>query len=171
MSGEFSHLNDRGEVHMVDVGGKEITSRRAKAEAVVSVSEELAERLLEGALPKGDALATIRLAGIMAAKQTSALIPLAHPVGLDSVELVIEPHARGIRIEAECALAGRTGVEMEAMTAVSVAALTLYDMVKSFERGVEIGPVRLLEKHGGRSGTWTADAGRSLSDPPDIANL
>ncbi|MFP3913407.1 MAG: cyclic pyranopterin monophosphate synthase MoaC [Actinomycetota bacterium] len=160
----FSHLTDTGEVHMVDVGEKEVTSRRATAEAIVVLSDELAGRLFSGELPKGDALATVRLAGIMGAKRTAELVPLAHPMGLDSVEVIVEPHPRGARIHGECSVRGRTGVEMEALTCVSVAALALYDMVKSFERGVTIGPVRLLSKEGGRSGRWEA-AGGSLSDP------
>lgn len=161
---EFTHLTEKGDVHMVDVGSKEVTTRRAIAEAIVSLSQELSERLFSGDLPKGDALATVRLAGIMAAKRTADLIPLAHPVGLDSVEVTVERHPQGARIRGECSVRARTGVEMEALTCVSVAALALYDMVKSFERGVEIGPVRLLAKEGGRSGTWTADTQRSLSE-------
>lgn len=161
---EFTHLSEEGEVHMVDVGSKEVTTRRATAEAIVSLSEELSERLFSGDLPKGDALATVRLAGITAAKRTADLIPLAHPVGLDSVEVTVERHPLGARISGMCSVRARTGVEMEALTCVSVAALALYDMVKSFERGVEIGPVRLLSKEGGRSGTWTADTQRSLSE-------
>lgn len=160
---EMTHLTEEGEVHMVDVGGKEITARRAEAEAIVMLSPELADRLFSGSLPKGDALATVRVAGIMAAKRTADLIPLAHPIGLDAVEVHIERHPRGARIHAECSVRGRTGVEMEALTCVAVAALALYDMVKSFERGVVIGSIRLLRKEGGRSGSW--NAGRSLSEP------
>lgn len=161
---ELTHLTAEGDVHMVDVGAKDVTERRARAEAIVSMSSSLADRLFEGDLPKGDALATVRLAGIMAAKRTPELIPLAHPIALTSVTVEIERHPEGVRIVAECALSDRTGVEMEAMTAVSVAALTLYDMVKSVERGVVIGPVRLLHKSGGRSGTWEADTASSLAD-------
>lgn len=153
----LTHLTESGEVYMVDVGSKEETHRRAVAEAVVNMPVALADRFFGGDLPKGDALASVRLAGIMAAKRTPDLIPLAHPIGLDSVEVTIEPHESGVRIEARCSLRGRTGVEMEALTAVSVAALTLYDMVKSVERGVTIGPVRLLSKEGGRSGAWHAE--------------
>jgi cyclic pyranopterin monophosphate synthase len=163
-SGEppLTHLNQAGEAHMVDVGAKEETARRAVAEAVVAMSAGLADRLFSGDLPKGDALAAVRLAGIMGAKRTPDLIPLAHPIGLDSVEITVERHEGGVRIEAECGVTGRTGVEMEALTAVSVAALALYDMVKSIERGVVIGPVRLLSKRGGRSGEWEADSPHSL---------
>ncbi|HLU30505.1 MAG TPA: cyclic pyranopterin monophosphate synthase MoaC [Acidimicrobiia bacterium] len=144
----LTHLNEAGEVRMVDVGPKDRTERRAIAEAVVNMSTALAARFFAGDLPKGDALASVRLAGIMAAKRTPDLIPLAHPIGLDSVE---------VRIETECSVRGRTGVEMEALTAASVAALALYDMVKAVERGVTIGPVRLLHKEGGRSGVWHAE--------------
>src|SRR5690606_24870833 len=140
-----------------DVGPKDRTERRAIAEAVVNMSTALAARFFAGDLPKGDALASVRLAGIMAAKRTPDLIPLAHPIGLDSVEVRIETHDRGGRIETECSVRGRTGVEMEALTAASVAALALYDMVKAVERGVTIGPVRLLHKEGGRSGVWHAE--------------
>lgn len=152
----LTHLTEDGAVHMVDVGSKDATERRATAEAVVSMSQALADRLLAGELPKGDALATVRLAGIMAAKRTSELIPLAHPIALSSVTVDIERHPDGIRIETDCRVTERTGVEMEALTAAAVAALALYDMVKSVERGVVIGPIRLLTKSGGGSGDWQA---------------
>lgn len=159
----LTHLDDEGAVHMVDVSEKEITERVAVAEAVVELPAPLAERLFAGDLPKGDALATVRLAGIMAAKRTPELIPLAHPIALSSVAVGIERHPSGVRIEARCTVSDRTGVEMEAMTAAAVAALALYDMVKSVERGVVIGPVRLVSKSGGRSGEWVMGQG-SLSD-------
>ncbi|HJR92012.1 MAG TPA: cyclic pyranopterin monophosphate synthase MoaC [Acidimicrobiia bacterium] len=152
----LTHLTTEGEVHMVDVGEKAATPRRAVAEALVTMSATLADRFFSGELPKGDALATVRLAGIMAAKRTPELIPLAHPISLTAVDVTVERHAEGVRIQAECAVTDRTGVEMEALTAVSVAALTLYDMVKSVERGVVIGPIRLVSKAGGRSGEWRA---------------
>jgi cyclic pyranopterin phosphate synthase len=139
---------------MVDVSSKEITQRTALAEAIVALASSTAEALFGGNLPKGDALATIRLAGIMAAKRTSELIPLCHPLAIDAVEVTIDRVEEGARIVAEVTTTARTGVEMEAMTAASVAALTLYDMVKGVERGVEIRSVRLLRKAGGRSGTW-----------------
>lgn len=151
----LTHLTDRGDVHMVDVSSKDATDRRAVAEAVVTMPAELAERLFSGALPKGDALATVRLAGIMAAKRTPELIPLAHPIALTSVAVVVEPHPDGVRIEAVCGTTDRTGVEMEAMTAAGVAALTLYDMVKSVERSVTLREIRLLSKSGGRTGEWS----------------
>ena len=152
---DFPHLSEAGEVHMVDVGEKAVTDRVAVAECLVAMSEATAAALFGGELPKGDALAAIRLAGIMGSKRTPDLIPLCHPVALTGVEVRVEPHAGGARIEATARTRGQTGVEMEAMTAVAVAALTLYDMVKSVEKGVEIGPLRLVSKSGGRSGTWT----------------
>lgn len=158
----LTHLSADGSVHMVDVGDKEVTERRAMAEAVVVMSPSLADRLFADDLPKGDALATVRLAGITAAKRTSDLIPLAHPISLTSVTVEVERHPEGIRIETDCKVRERTGVEMEALTAAAVAALALYDMVKSIERGVVIGPIRLLHKSGGRSGTWEVGQ-RSLS--------
>ncbi len=150
----YSHLNERGEMHMVEVGGKPETMRRAVAEARVSISPEVRRSLLEGTLPKGDAWAAVRLAGIMAAKRTSELIPLCHPLPLSGIEVKVAPCEGGVAITAEVGTTARTGVEMEAMLAVSVAALALYDMVKGLDRGVVIGPVQLLEKSGGRSGTW-----------------
>lgn len=148
------HLTPAGDAHMVDVSSKEITQRTALAEAIVALASSTAEALFGGNLPKGDALATIRLAGIMAAKRTSELIPLCHPLPIDAVEVAIDRVEEGARIVAEVTTTARTGVEMEAMTAASIAALTLYDMVKGVERGVEIRSVRLLRKAGGRSGTW-----------------
>lgn len=154
---ELTHLNEAGEVHMVDVGDKAITDREAVAEGFVAMSPDLAERFFSGDLPKGDAAALARVAGIMAAKKTADLIPLCHPIPLTGVEVTLEPSGRGIRVVASVRTTGRTGVEMEAMTAVAVAALTIYDMVKGVERGVTIETVRLLLKSGGRSGTWERD--------------
>jgi cyclic pyranopterin monophosphate synthase len=139
---------------MVDVGKKDITDRLAVAECLVKMSERTSEALFGGSLPKGDALASVRLAGIMGAKQTSSLIPLCHPISIDGIEVLVERSEGGARIEATVRTSGRTGVEMEALTAVSVAGLALYDMVKGTEREVEIGPIRLLFKGGGRSGEW-----------------
>lgn len=150
----LTHLNASGEAHMVDVGGKEVTDRAATAEALVSMPEDLADRFLRGDLPKGDAAAVARVAGIAAAKRTPDLIPLCHPIEITGVEVELEPSGHGIRVLATVRSTGRTGVEMEAMTAASVTALTIYDMVKSVERGVTIEAVRLLMKSGGRSGTW-----------------
>jgi cyclic pyranopterin phosphate synthase len=153
---ELTHLDESGNVRMVDVSGKDVTAREAVAESFVTMREETAHLLFSGRLPKGDALASVRIAGIMGAKRTSDLIPLCHPLPLDAVEVTVEQTGEGARIVATARTTGRTGVEMEAMTAVSVAALALYDMVKGVERGVVIGPVRLLRKSGGRSGTWEA---------------
>jgi cyclic pyranopterin phosphate synthase len=135
---------------MVDVGGKEVTDRRAVAAAVVRVSEETARAIREGDAPKGDVLGTARLAGIQAAKRTAELIPLCHPLPLSFVDVRIDVGDTEVAIEAEARTTAQTGVEMEALTAASVAALTVYDMVKGLERGVEIGAIRLLEKTGGR---------------------
>jgi cyclic pyranopterin phosphate synthase len=151
---EFPHLDDEGNVHMVDVGAKAETDRVAVAEAIVHMTEATTEALFAGRLPKGDALASVRLAGIMGAKRTPDLIPLCHPIALTGVTVDIERVASGARIVATARTTGKTGVEMEAMTAVSVASLALYDMVKGVERGVEISSVRLLVKDGGKSGRW-----------------
>jgi cyclic pyranopterin phosphate synthase len=150
----FSHLNDAGEVHMVNVGQKAMTDRVAVAEGFVSMSEGLVSKFFAGDLPKGDAAAVARIAGITGAKKTADLIPLCHPIVLSGVEVTIEPGGHGIRITATVSTTGQTGVEMEAMTAVSTTALTIYDMVKGTEREVSIESVRLLKKSGGRSGEW-----------------
>lgn len=154
--GELTHLDAGGAARMVDVSGKEQTLRRAVARAVVRMSPATAEAVAAGDAPKGAVLATARLAGIQAAKRTGELIPLCHPLPLDHVDVTSELDARAgtVTLTAEARTLGRTGVEMEAMTAAAVAALTVYDMVKGLERGVEIGEVVLLEKSGGRSGTW-----------------
>jgi cyclic pyranopterin phosphate synthase len=151
---DLTHLNERGEAHMVDVGDKEVTRRTATAEGFVGMSPDLVARFVEGDLPKGDAAAVARVAGIMAAKKTPELVPLCHPIPLASVEVSLEPSGHGIAIVATVTTTSQTGVEMEALTAVSVAALTIYDMVKSVERGVTIESVRLRKKEGGRTGTW-----------------
>lgn len=139
---------------MVEVGQKPETLRRAVAEATVATSPRVRRSIVEGRVPKGDVGAVARMAGIMAAKQTPALIPLCHPLPISGVEVKVHPCDDGMVITAEVRTTARTGVEMEAMTAVSVAALALYDMIKGLDRGIVIGPVRLLEKSGGRSGTW-----------------
>ena len=151
---DLSHLNEAGEVRMVDVGDKVVTDRKAVAEGFVVMSTDLTERFFAGDLPKGDAAAVARVAGIMAAKRTAELIPLCHPIPLTGVDLSLEPSGRGIRVIASVRATNRTGVEMEAMTAVAVASLTIYDMVKGVEREVTIETVRLLSKSGGRSGKW-----------------
>jgi cyclic pyranopterin phosphate synthase len=140
---------------MVDVGDKPETERQAEAEALVRMAPATREALFGGDLPKGDALAAARLAGIMAAKRTSELIPLCHPLPLDGLWVEVEEAETGARVVARASTKARTGVEMEAMTAAAVAALTIYDMVKGLERGAEVGPVRLLAKKGGKSGPWS----------------
>jgi cyclic pyranopterin phosphate synthase len=150
----LTHLDEAGHARMVDVSGKNTTARRAVAEAVVEMPESVTEQVFSGTLPKGDAAAVVRVAAIMAAKETPRLIPLCHPIGIDAVTVEVERVSSGARIVVTASTAGRTGVEMEAMTAAAVGALALYDMVKGLERGVEIGPVRLLSKSGGRSGVW-----------------
>ena len=153
---ELTHLDEHGTARMVDVGDKPATDRRAVARAVVRMSPETAATVLAGDAPKGDVLGTARIAGILAAKRTGELIPLCHPLGLDHVDIDAEVDAAAgtVTLTAEARVTARTGVEMEAMTAASVAALTVYDMVKALERGVEIASVALVEKSGGRSGTW-----------------
>jgi cyclic pyranopterin phosphate synthase len=152
----LTHLDEHGAARMVDVGDKPVTARRAVAEAVVRMAPETARAVAEGDAPKGDVLGTARIAGIQAAKKTGELIPLCHPVGLDHVDVdgTIDTDAGTITLTATAGVTARTGIEMEAMTAAAVAALTVYDMVKGLERGVSIEAVRLLEKSGGRSGTW-----------------
>lgn len=151
---EFSHLDEQGHVQMVDVSGKDVTGRQALAEATVVMKPTTRDLLFAGGLPKGDALATARIAGIMAAKRTSDLIPLCHPIALTSVSIDIAPSDYGVSLRATVATRDRTGVEMEAMTAVSVAALSVYDMIKGVDRGAYVDDVRLLSKSGGRSGEW-----------------
>jgi cyclic pyranopterin phosphate synthase len=160
---ELTHLDAAGRAQMVDVGEKPATERRAVAQAVVRVSAETAQKVLAGDAPKGDVIGVARIAGIQAAKRTAELIPLCHPLPLSfvGVEAQIDADTGQIRLTAEARTTGPTGVEMEAMTAASVAALTVYDMVKGIERGAEIAEVVLLEKSGGRSGRWT----RSASPP------
>jgi cyclic pyranopterin monophosphate synthase len=156
MTERLTHLDEHGDARMVDVGGKPVTERRAVASAVVRMAPETARLVLDGDAPKGDVLGTARLAGIMAAKRTGELIPLCHPIGLDHVDVdgVVDAVGGTVTLTATAGVTARTGVEMEAMTAVAVAALTVYDMVKGVERGVAIEEVVLLEKSGGRSGTW-----------------
>lgn len=157
MGDSLTHLNAAGDARMVDVGAKDETERVARAVAVVRMQPSTLAALLEGRVPKGDAGAVARLAGIMAAKKTSELIPLCHPLFLTGVDVEVAPSGPdAVEVTATVRTRGRTGVEMEALTAVSVAALALYDMLKALEKGIEIGPIRLLEKSGGRSGHWVA---------------
>ena len=148
--GELSHLDDSGAARMVDVGAKDVTDRRALARAEVRMSPATADAVRRGDAPKGDVLGTARIAGIQAAKRTAELIPLCHPLALSFVDVTAEVRDDHVTLVAEARTSGQTGVEMEAMTAASVAALTVYDMVKGIERGVEIAEVTLLEKSGGR---------------------
>lgn len=153
---ELTHLDARGQARMVDVSDKAVTVREARASGWVEMQPATLQLILDGGHPKGDVLAVARIAGIQAAKKTPELIPLCHPLMLSSVkvELWPEPEQQRIRIEACCRLSGQTGVEMEALTAVSVAALTLYDMCKAVDKGMRIGGIELVEKRGGKSGDW-----------------
>ncbi len=154
MSDELTHLDDAGNVRMVDVGEKAVTARRAVAEATVRMDESTRDRLFTGDLPKGDAVATVRIAAIQGAKQTSGLVPLCHPLPIESVNVSVEPSSVGAKITVTATVTAKTGVEMEAMTGAAVGAIALYDMIKGIDRGAEIGGIRLLEKSGGRSGEW-----------------
>lgn len=155
----LTHLAADGSAHMVDVGDKAETIRTARAEGLVLMKAETLDLIREGSLKKGDVTAIARIAGIMGAKKTHDLIPLCHPLMLEkvSVELDFEPALPGIRVTATCRVNGKTGIEMEALTAVSVACLTIYDMAKAVDRSMTISAIRLLEKAGGRSGTWSAE--------------
>jgi cyclic pyranopterin phosphate synthase len=150
----LSHVDEGGRVRMVDVGAKAVTAREAVARGHITVSRQALRLIRTGRIAKGDPLQTARLAGIMAAKRTSELIPLCHPLALSHVDVVLTPAADGYDIEARARTTAQTGVEMEALTAVSVAALTIYDMVKAVDKTMEIGHIRLMEKRGGRSGDW-----------------
>jgi cyclic pyranopterin monophosphate synthase len=154
----LTHVDARGEARMVDVSAKERTTREATAEAFVRCAPETLALVREGRAAKGDVLAVARVAGIAAAKRTSDLVPLCHPVALTGVTVDLALRADGIRITAVARAADRTGVEMEALTSAAAAALTVYDMLKAAERGIEIASLRLLRKSGGRSGTWKRDA-------------
>ena len=152
----LSHLNEAGEARMVDVSAKAVTERSATAEGFVSMAPATLDMILSGETPKGDVLATARIAGIMAAKRASELIPLCHPLPLAQVAVDFAPSREppGLRIEATAKVEGKTGVEMEALTAVAVACLTIYDMCKAVDREMEFSGIRLIEKTGGRSGTF-----------------
>ena len=161
---QLTHLDDSGAARMVDVGDKAVTERVAVAAASVSMQSQTMKLLEQGAHKKGDVLAVARIAGIQAAKKCADLIPLCHPLMLTSVEVnfTLEPDRNRVNIEARCKVSGKTGVEMEALTAASVAALTIYDMCKAVDRGIEIGGIALLHKEGGKSGVWRReDAGGS----------
>ncbi len=153
----LTHLDAQGKARMVDVGGKAETQRVAVASGRIAMSDAALAAIRDGAVPKGDVLAAARIAGIMAAKKTAELIPLCHPLALDAVTVDFVLEDDGLRVTASASLTGRTGVEMEAMTAVSVALLTIYDMAKAVDKAMVIGDVRLIEKRGGKSGHWRAE--------------
>jgi len=155
---KLTHLDDQGHARMVDVGGKAETARIAVASGRIRMSEAALSAIRDGNAPKGDVLAAARIAGIMAAKKTAELIPLCHPLALDAVTLDFAFEDDAVRATATASLTGRTGVEMEAMTAVSVALLTIYDMAKALDKGMIVEDLRLVEKRGGKSGTWRAEA-------------
>jgi cyclic pyranopterin phosphate synthase len=156
---DLTHFDAEGKAHMVNVGDKPVTDRVAVAQGSITMATDTLARIREGGFGKGDVLGVARLAGIMGAKQTASLIPLCHPLGLDHVTVELEPDDSlpGVRITATCRVTGRTGIEMEAMTAVSVAALTIYDMCKAVDRAMVIGSVRLTHKSGGKSGVFNAN--------------
>lgn len=157
----FTHIDAKGRVRMVDVTGKKATLRAATAQGIVIMQPDTLKKILEQTVKKGNVLETARIAGVMAAKKTSELIPMCHPLSLThiSVDFFPEPDAHTIRIEAAVRLIGQTGVEMEALTAVTVAALTIYDMCKSYDRAMEISDVYLIEKSGGKSGHYMRRSG------------
>ena len=155
----LTHLDEKGEAAMVDVSGKDVTERTAIAEGYIVMLPETLSLIREGNAKKGDVLGAARIAGIMAAKKTHELIPLCHPLLISKIAIDLEPDETlpGIRVRATVKLSGQTGVEMEALTAVSVACLTIYDMVKAADRGMKIEAIRLVEKSGGKSGTYRAE--------------
>jgi cyclic pyranopterin phosphate synthase len=153
----LSHIDASGRIRMVDVGGKPVTAREAVARGRITMSAAALRLVRRGEVAKGDPLQAARLAGIMAAKRTADLIPLCHPLPLSHVEVELTPTRTGFEIEARARTTAQTGVEMEALTAVAVAALTIYDMVKAVDRTMVIGDIRLMEKRGGRSGEWSRE--------------
>ena len=153
---KLTHLDDAGAAHMVDVGAKGTTSREAVAEGRISMTADALSAIRDGTAKKGDVLAVARVAGIMAAKKTSDLIPLCHPIALSSATVDFDFEDKGLRVTATARTSGQTGVEMEALTAASVALLTLYDMAKALDKGMIMSGIRLLSKSGGRSGDWRA---------------
>ena len=156
MTRDFSHLDETGGISMDDVGSKRITVREAVAQATVRMTPKTLSRLVEQALPKGDVLTTAKVAGVLAAKRTPSLIPLSHPVDISSVDITFDLDRKGGTIEVRSIVRceGKTGVEMEALTACAIAALTIYDMCKSAEKGISIDALQLVRKSGGKSGTW-----------------
>ena len=156
MSSNLTHLDETGAAHMVDVAGKPVTAREAVATGRIDMSPEAVAAIRAGAVKKGDVLATARIAGIMAAKRTAELIPLCHPLALTRVSVDLAPDDDGVMVTATAATEGQTGVEMEALTAVSTALLTVYDMAKAIDKKMVIGDIRLVSKKGGKSGDWLA---------------
>ncbi len=162
---QLTHIDEKGDVRMVDVGDKDITKRIAKAEGFISMHPETLALIVEGKAAKGDVLACARVAGVMAAKQTSSLIPMCHPLNITKAKVECEPVREGeredgrvgIHVTTTTGVTGKTGIEMEALTAASVACLTIYDMCKAVDRGMEITEVRLLLKDGGKTGLWTRE--------------
>ncbi len=155
----LTHLDETGAAHMVDVGKKEVTQRSAQAQAVLTMKPETLKMIVEGTMPKGDVFACARIAGIMAAKRTSDLIPMCHPLPIDGVEIAIRAISETeVRIVSTLRCTHKTGIEMEALTAASVAALTIYDMCKAVDRGMRIDQILLLHKTGGKSGTYEYEA-------------
>ncbi|MBQ4334386.1 MAG: cyclic pyranopterin monophosphate synthase MoaC [Myxococcaceae bacterium] len=165
MTHQLTHVNEKGEVRMVDVSAKPDTARIAVAEGFIAMEQATLDLIVEGRATKGDVLACARVAGVMGAKQASALIPMCHPLNIASVQVECAPVLAGeradgrvgIRIEATCGVTGKTGIEMEALTAAAIACLTVYDMCKAVDRGMEIMDVRLLRKDGGKTGLWTRE--------------
>lgn len=163
---ELTHFDERGNARMVDIGAKDETHRIAIASAAVYMQPETLQRIADGTVPKGDVLGVARVAGIMAAKRTAELIPLCHPLMLTkvAVDFELDPERNAVRIQAHVETVGKTGVEMEALTAVSIAALTIYDMLKAVDRGMVISDIQLEEKRGGKSGDWRRAArGQSIA--------
>ena len=166
MTKALSHVDRRGRVKMVDVGAKPVTAREAVARGTILMNATALRLIRRGAVAKGDPLQVARLAGIMAAKQTSSLVPLCHPLTLTHIGVDLTPTRRGYAIEARVRTSAQTGVEMEALTAVAVAALTVYDMVKAVDKGMVIGDIYLVEKSGGRSGRYRRPGARPSRTPP-----
>ena len=156
--GRLTHVDEAGAAHMVDVSAKAETTRQAVARGRISMSAEAARAIIDGSAKKGDVLAVARVAGIMAAKKTAEVIPLCHPLMLSKVSLDLMADEQGVTATATVRTTGQTGVEMEALTAVSVALLTIYDMAKAIDKGMILGPIALVEKTGGKSGDWRAEA-------------
>ena len=160
MADGLTHLTGQGEVHMVDVGDRDISRREAVAEGCLRMETSTLQRVIQGDTPKGDLLAVARIAAIQGAKRTSELIPLCHPLPLSGIEVAIKPDQElpGLLLQVHCRTTGQTGVEMEALTAVSIGLVTLYDMLKSVDPGMTIETIGLVEKHGGRHGSWHRQA-------------